>query len=95
MHPKQTMHLGAQSDMRSSQGRGTARQVVLERSHLPCLKHGVLQGAGVGEGHVPRVGLLVHGVQVEGGLQLRLASRKEHDPYSMRDTHGTHSHASA
>ena len=28
---------------------------------------------------MPRVGLLVHGVQVEGRLQLRLASRQEHD----------------
>ena len=47
--------------------------------HLPCLEHGVLEGARVGEGHVPRVGGLVHGVEVEGRLQLRLATRQEHD----------------
>lgn len=38
-----------------------------------------LQGAGVGEGHVPGVGLLVHGVQVQCGLQLTLSTRQEHD----------------
>ena len=48
-------------------------------SHLPCLEHGVLEGTGVGEGHVPRVGALVHGVEVECRLQLRLASGQEHD----------------
>ena len=41
-------------------------------THLPCLQHAVLQGAGVAEGHMPGVGALVHGVQVQGGLQLRL-----------------------
>ena len=33
-----------------------------------------LQRARVREGHVPRVGALVHGVQVQGGLQLGLAA---------------------
>mmetsp|Transcript_21298 Transcript_21298/g.59049 ORF Transcript_21298/g.59049 Transcript_21298/m.59049 type:complete len:391 (-) Transcript_21298:77-1249(-) len=46
---------------------------------LPGLQHGVLQSAGVGEGHVPGVGLAVHLLQVQGGLQLRLATRQEHD----------------
>ncbi len=50
--------------------------------YLPCLEDGVLQGASVGEGHVPRVGALVHGVQVEGGLQLGLTARQEHDACS-------------
>ena len=35
---------------------------------------------------MPRVGLLVHGVQVEGGLQLGLASGQEHDSCSARHT---------
>ena len=35
---------------------------------------------------MPRVGLLVHGVQVEGGLKLGLASRQEHDSCSAGDT---------
>mmetsp|Transcript_16835 Transcript_16835/g.30520 ORF Transcript_16835/g.30520 Transcript_16835/m.30520 type:complete len:212 (-) Transcript_16835:126-761(-) len=46
---------------------------------LPRLKGGVLEGASVGEGHVPRVGGLVHGVEVKGGLHLGLAAGKEHD----------------
>jgi hypothetical protein len=37
---------------------------------LPCLQARVLQRPRVGEGHVPRVGGLVHGVQVERRLQL-------------------------
>lgn len=51
----------------------------LSCSYLPCLEHAVLQGAGIAEGHVPWVGALVHGVEVEGCLQLRLAARQEHD----------------
>ncbi len=45
----------------------------------PCLQHRVLKRSGIGEGHVPGVGALVHGVQVEGCLQLRLATRQEAD----------------
>jgi hypothetical protein len=40
-----------------------------------------LESAGVGEGHVPWVGGLVHLVQVQGGLQLRLTARQEHDAW--------------
>lgn len=48
-------------------------------THLPCLQHAVLQCTSVAEGHVPWVGALVHGVQVECGLQLGLAAGQEHD----------------
>ena len=46
---------------------------------LPRLEAGVLQSTCIREGHVPRVGLLVHGVQVQGRLQLGLAPGQEHD----------------
>ena len=45
----------------------------------PGLENGVLKRAGVGEGHVPGVGLLVHGVEVQGGVELGEATREEHD----------------
>ena len=50
---------------------------------LPGLEDTVLQSSGIGEGHVPWVGALVHGIQVESGLQLRLAARQEHDAYKQ------------
>ena len=45
----------------------------------PRLEHGVLQRARVREGHVPGVRGLVHGVQVEGGVELGEAAGEEHD----------------
>lgn len=51
---------------------------------LPRLEDSVLEGAGVAEGHVPWVGGLVHGVEVEGCLELGLATRQEHDAWHGR-----------
>ena len=45
----------------------------------PRLDDGVLQRSRVREGHVPRVRLLVHGVQVQGGVQFGQTARQEHD----------------
>ena len=47
-------------------GENGLRLVLLRVITGPGLKDGVLQGAGVGEGHVPGVGRLVHGVEVQG-----------------------------
>ena len=46
-------------------GENGLRLVLLRVITGPGLKDGVLQGAGVGEGHVPGVGRLVHGVEVQ------------------------------
>lgn len=46
---------------------------------LPGLEDGVLESACIGERHVPGVGALVHGVEVEGRLELGLSTRQEHD----------------
>ena len=54
------------------------------RPNLPALEHAVLQCARVRERHVPRVGRLVHCVQVERCLQLRLPARQEHDTCAAR-----------
>jgi len=45
----------------------------------PRLDDGVLQRSRVREGHVPRVRLLVHGVQVQGGVQFGQTAGQEHD----------------
>ena len=63
---------------------GAAHQDGLRLAHLlvvarPRLDDGVLQRARVRERHVPRVGRLVHGVQVQGGVQLGQAAGQEHD----------------
>lgn len=47
----------------------------------PRAQHGGLQGASVAEGQCPRLAanVLVDGVQIDGGILLRLASRQEGD----------------
>ncbi|GIL45396.1 hypothetical protein Vafri_2646, partial [Volvox africanus] len=58
---------------------------------LPRLQDSVLKGAGIRERHVPWVGLLVHGVQVQGRLKLRLAAGQEHDArHGRRHTAAQH-----
>jgi len=63
-------------------GENGLRLVLLRVITGPGLKDGVLQGAGVGEGHVPGVGRLVHGVEVQGGVKLRETAREEHNTSS-------------
>lgn len=70
------------AELRQGVGLGPHQQRVLRRLHVlwpagPCLQAGVLQRPGVGEGDVPRVGALVHGVQVQGGLHLGLPAGEE------------------
>ncbi|KAF7071314.1 hypothetical protein CFC21_076678 [Triticum aestivum] len=72
------------SELRERVGLGTQQQRLLRRLDVlrpaaPRLEARVLQRPGVGEGDVPRVGPLVHGVEVERGLHLGLPSRQEHD----------------
>jgi len=78
---------GARSSLilaKSSQsvGLGSLEKGGLSSGHvlllaLPGLKHGGLESSSVGEGESPRLGdalELVHGVQVEGSIFLRLSS---------------------
>ena len=53
----------------------------------PGLEGGGLQGAAVGEGDGPGPvkGTLVHGIQVDGGLLLRLAARQEGDAWGRME----------
>ncbi|KAG6550515.1 hypothetical protein Mapa_007884 [Marchantia paleacea] len=67
------------AELRQRIGLGTDQQSLLGRLDvlglpLPRLEHGVLQSSSVGERHVPRVGRLVHGVEIQRGLDLGLAS---------------------
>mmetsp|Transcript_2999 Transcript_2999/g.8916 ORF Transcript_2999/g.8916 Transcript_2999/m.8916 type:complete len:396 (+) Transcript_2999:63-1250(+) len=72
------------SELGSGVGAGTLDERLLGGSGvgiltLPRLEDRVLEGPGVRERHVPRVRGLVHGVQVEGSLELGLSSAEEHD----------------
>ena len=63
-------------------GLGTGEQSILSCLDIlwpatPCLQAGVLESSGIRERNVPWVGTLVHGVQVEGCLNLRLPTRQE------------------
>lgn len=63
-------------------GLGTGEQSILSCLDIlwpptPCLQAGVLESSGIRERYVPWVGTLVHGVQVEGCLNLRLPTRQE------------------
>lgn len=60
-------------------GEDGLRLILLRVVTSPGLENGVLESAGIGEGHVPGVGLLVHGVEVESGVKLGEAAREEHD----------------
>jgi hypothetical protein len=47
------------------------------RASLPRLQHRVLEGPSIGERHVPRVRRLVHRIQIQSRLHLRLSTGKE------------------
>ena len=73
---------GVTTELRQGVGLCAHQQGLLRRLHvlratLPCLQHRVLESPGIGERHVPRVWRLVHCVQVQSRLHLRLSTRKE------------------
>ena len=73
---------GVFSKLSQRVGLGTSQESGLSSVHVlssasPCFQTSVLESTCVGEGHVPWVWCLVHRVEVQRCLQLRLSSGQE------------------